>query len=292
MQNKTVLRSGAVVVLTALLVMLGALVAACGGESTTSTTTASTESTAVASDVTASPENGEPQPLLVAAASSLKEAFTEIGEVFDAANNAETTFTFDASGSLQKQIEAGAPVDVFASAAAKQVDALLEQDLVDEESRTTFASNEIVLAVPAGSTLGIAGFDDLTKDEVQKVTTGDPETAPQGKTAVEILTKLGLLDAVQPKLIYAKNASQTLTYVVEGEVDAGLMFATDAIAGGDKVEVVATSDPTQHGALAYVTVVVGASEAKLLAQAFIDFVAGPEGQAILQKYGFLPPSSS
>lgn len=288
MRYRFVKRQMAVFVAVALLALLVTAAAGCGSDAVTTTTAAPTATT-VASTATTT---AEPQPLLVAAAASLKSVFTEIGAAFDAANNAQTSFTFDASGTLQTQIEGGAPVDVFASAAWKQVDNLLEQSLVDEASVAVFASNEMVLGVPADSTLPITGFEDLAKEEVQKITTADPESAPQGKATIEILTALGILDAVQPKLIYSKNASQTLTYVQEGEVDVGVMYATDAVAGGGKVKVVATSDPAWHSEIAYVLATVSDSEAKTLAQAFIDFVLGPEGQAILNKYGFLSPPAS
>ncbi len=263
-------------ILASLLVLTAAVLGACGTNTSGSNTLEPGE-------------NESPETLLVATAASLTAAFTEIGEAFDQVSGTETTFTFDASGALQKQIEAGAPVDVFVSASPVQVNNLLEKDLVDRVSVTTFASNEMVLAVPADSRLGITGFQDLAKDEVKRIATADPQTAPQGKHALEVLTTLGLLEAVQPKLIYSRSAPQTLTYVKQGEVDAGIMFATDALSGGTDVKVVETSDPTWHSEIAYVTAVVSASKVKTLGQAFIDFTTGPEGRSILQKYGFLVP---
>ncbi len=276
-----------IVVSVALVFLLMTFAAACGSDST-----ATTDDTSVSgSDTTGNQAGGETQTLLVATASSLKEAFTEIAQAFDQTHASETTLTFDSSGALQKQIEAGAPADVFASAAMLQVDNLLQKGLVDESSITTFASNELVLAAPADSKLGISSFEDLAKPEVEKITTGDPTNAPHGKAAVEILTTLGLIDQVQPKLIYAKNASQTLTYVVQGEVDAGIMFATDATLGGDKVKVVATSEPGWHSELAYVLAIVTASENKTLAQEFVDFVTGSDARPILEKYGYMLPAA-
>ena len=187
---------------------------------------------------------GEPQELTVSAASSLKAAFTDIAAAFDEANNCRTSLNFDSSGSLQKQIEAGAPVDVFASASPKQVDNLLQRNLVDQASVATFARNEILLAVPADSGLAISSFEDLTKAEVKRIAYGDPASVPHGTYAEEMLTTLGILDQVKSKVVYTKNVSQTLTYIASGEVDAGIMFATDAVAGGDKVKVVATSEPS------------------------------------------------
>jgi molybdate transport system substrate-binding protein len=263
-------------ILASLLILGAAVLGACGADTSGSNTL--------------EPDDNEsPKTLLVATAASLKAAFTEIGEAFDQAGGTETTFTFDASGTLQKQIEAGAPVDVFVSASPIQVDNLLEKGLVDEASVTTFASNEMVLAVPTDSKLDITSFQDLAKDGVKRIATADPQTAPQGKHALEVLTSLGLLEAVQPKLIYSRSAPQTLTYVKQGEVDAGIMFSTDALNGGNDVRIVETSDPTWHSEIAYVTAVVSASKAKTQGQAFIAFITGPEGRSVLEKHGFVVP---
>lgn len=293
MLTRSTKRLGFMLLVTALVFLAAAGLSACGSGTSAAVTgeaAATGEESAPATSATDA-SMAEPRPLMVAAAASLKTAYTELGAAFDAAHNAVTTFTFDASGTLQMQIEGGAPVDVFASAAWKQVNNLLEQGLVDPDSTTVFASNEMVLAVPASSTLTASSFEDLTAEEVQKVTTADPETAPQGKAAMEVLTSVGVLEAVQPKLIYSKNASQTLTYVKEGEVDIGIMYATDAVAGGDGVKVVAISEPGWHTEIAYVLAIVSDSEKKALAQEFIDFVCSPEGQAILNEYGFLSPAA-
>ena len=259
--------------------------AACGSQEVTTTSPGSPASDTSA---TSTPTAGGSKELTVSAASSLKAAFTEIGQAFDAANGSATTFNFDASGTLQKQIEGGAPVDVFASAALKQVKALQEKNLVDGDSVKEFAGNEIVLVAPADSTLGLTSFQDLARADVKKITYGDPKVAPHGVAAEEILTKLGLFDQVKPKVIYATNVSQALEYVSTGEVDAAIIFGTEAKAGGDKIEVVATADPSWYSKVAYPIAVVSASKAKTLGKAFIEYVTGPEGQAVLQKYGFLP----
>jgi molybdate transport system substrate-binding protein len=193
---------------------------------------------------------------------------------------------------LQKQIEGGAPVDAFASAAHKQMNALVKGNLVDSASVKVFATNGMVLAVPANSTLTITSFQDLTKADVKKVAYADPKVAPVGVAAEEILTSLGIMDQVKPKVVYTANASQTVDYVVRGEVDAGIMFTTDAKAAGDKVKVVTTAEPGWYTPIEYPIGVVTASSNKSLAQAFADFVLGSEGQAILAKDGFLPPPAA
>ena len=278
-------------VLLAIILVVG--LAACGSSSTTTTaapatSTSSAPTTTSAAASTDTTATAGAKALTVSAASSLKAAFTEIGAAFDKANGCTTTFNFDASGTLQKQIEGGAPVDVFASAAMKQVTALKDANLIDAATIKKFAGNEIVLVVPADSTLGLTGFQDLTKDTVTKIGYGDPKAAPHGVAAEEILTKLGILDQVKSKVVYAQNVSQALQYITSGEVDAGIIFATEALAGGDKVKVVAKADQAMYTKVAFPIAGVSASEAKALGQAFIDYVLSAEGQSILANYGFLP----
>ncbi len=305
MHHRLSSRSILAVLLVGLIVLLAGSLVACGEEATDTTAApgttegpAATQSptTAAGPGTTAAEPAattlGDPQELTVSAASSLKAAFTEVGAAFDKARNAKTTFNFDASGTLQKQIESGAPVDVFAAAAMKQVNALVEGKFIDQAAVRVFAGNEIVVAVPADSALGVASFEDLAKADVRKVAYGDPAAAPHGVYAEEALTTLGILDQVKPKVIYTKNASQTVTYVTSGEVDAGIMFSTDAVAGGDEVKVAAVSEPSWHGKIVYPTAVLAGSENQDIAQAFVDFLMSAEGQAILQKHGFVPPPAA
>ena len=286
------------IILVLLFIVLATALAACGSQSNAVATTAPPTSAAASSETTAPPTTqasvtttaGKPQELLVSAAAGLKTAFTKIGELFDQQNNAKTTFNFAASGVLQKQIEGGAPGDVFASADPKQMNALVKESLADASSVQTFASNEIVLIVPADSTLGITSFEDLAKADVKKVATGNPDTTPLGVATLKILPALNIADSVKPKLIYSETVSQTLQYVSSGEVDAGIVWTSEALTGGDKVKVVATADPSWYGGKAqFVMGLVTASANKELGQAFIDFVLSPTGQAMLKSYGFLPP---
>ena len=138
---------------------------------------------------------------------------------------------------LQKQIEGGAPCDVFASASAVQVDALVAQGLISADSTETFASNDLVIIVPASNPAGVSAPADLAK--ATKLVTGNPETAAHGTKAKEFLTGLGTWDALQPKFVFAENAAQTVDYVARGEVDAGLVFASE-VTGNDAVKVVYT----------------------------------------------------
>ena len=298
MQTVLVRKNLAILLVFGLFMALALGAFACGSSTGSTTTTGAptstsrataTTATTVASTTTVPPAGDDgTQALTVSAASSLKAAFTEIGKAFDSANSSKTTFNFDASGTLQKQIEGGAPVDVFASAAPKQVNALVGEKLADASTVKTFAGNEIVLVVPANSTLDVTSFQDLTKAAVKKITYGDPKVAPHGVAAEEILNKIGVYSEAKPKVIYAGNVAQAVQYVSSGEVDAGILFKTEALTAGDKVKIVATADQSWYTAIAYPIVVVSDGKNKTLGQAFIDYVAGPDGQATLKKYGFLP----
>ena len=142
--------------------------------------------------------------------------------------------------------------------------------------------------VPANSTLGLTSFLDLTKSSVKRVGYGDPAVAPHGVAAEEILHHLGIYNQVKPKVIYAANVTQALQYVTSGEVDAGIIFTTEAYTAGNKVKIVAVSDPSWHSTIAYPIAALTKSKHVALATAFCDYVNGPSGQAILRGYGFLP----
>ena len=231
---------------------------------------------------------GQARALSVSAATGLKTAFVDIAAAFDAANDTNTSLNFEPAGTLQTQIEAGADVDVFASAATKQMDALLDQKLVDESSVKVFASNEIVVVVPTDSALSLASFQDLTLPVVERVSYGDPAVTAHGAAAEEILDTLNIYDQVKPKVIYAANVAQSLEYVKRGEVDAGIVFSTEAKTAEDSVRIVAHSEPDWQTPIAFPIAIVSSSSNKAMAQAFIDFVCGDAGQAILQQHGFLP----
>lgn len=244
--------------------------------------------TAAASEA---PESAEPPAaeLAVSAAATLADAFTEIATEFEAATGTHVTLNTAASGVLQKQIEQGAPVDVFASASPKQVDALIAAGLVSAEETATFASNTVALIVPAGNPAGIGGFEDLAT--AQSLATGNPETAPHGASAMQILEALGLREQLEPRFVFAENAAQTVDYVARGEVDAGIVFTTEAL-GRDDVEIVATAAPETHKPIRYVIVPVGASEQPEAAAEFVAFVTGERGRAILAQYGFELPATA
>jgi len=224
--------------------------------------------------------------LTVSAAVSLKDAFDEIAKLDEKRTGTKIQFNYGASGALQKQIESGAPVDIFASAGVKQMDALAAKGLIVPATRMDFARNELVLVVPAQGKI-IASFSDLTNPAVKKVAIGNPQTVPAGQYAQQTLNRLELLPEVQSKLIFAEDVRQVLDYVVRDEVDAGIIYSSDASGAGDKVRMVAQAPEDSHYPIRYPIAAVKESRQQDAAQKFIDLVLSPEGQSILIKHGFL-----
>ena len=162
--------------------------------------------------------------LTISAAASLKNAMEELTPMYQEANKGQTlTFNYGGSGDLQKQIENGAPADVFISAAQKQMDALEQEGLLAGGTREDLLKNNLVLIVPQGNT-EITTIEDLGTDKAVQVALGEPSAVPAGQYAEEALTNLNLLDSVKAKAVYGKDVTQVLTYVENGEVDAGLVY--------------------------------------------------------------------
>ncbi|MGH7401169.1 MAG: molybdate ABC transporter substrate-binding protein, partial [Candidatus Rokuibacteriota bacterium] len=162
------------------------------------------------------------QDVTLSVAISLKNATEEVGRTFMAAHPGVTLrYNFGSSGSLQKQIEAGAPVDVFLSAGLRQMDELEKRNLIATASRRAFARNVLTVIKPADSRVDITKPADLLETRVGRIAIGDPRTVPAGQYAQECLRALGLWDRLQPKLVLAENVRQALEYVTRGEVDAG-----------------------------------------------------------------------
>lgn len=235
------------------------------------------------SDKSKSPNNDE---LTISAAVSLKDAFTEIGELYKSKTGKTVNFNFGASGALQRQIETGAPVDVFASAGEKQMNELAERNLIDAESRKDFARNSLVLIVPQNSSLNLTDFGELSDEKVQKIAVGNPKTVPAGQYTDQLFEKTDLKNALQTKLILAEDVRQVLDYVVRGEVDAGIVYATDARIAEGKVKIAATALESDHEPILYPISILKDSKQKQSAKEFLDFVLSIDGQKILQKYGF------
>ena len=229
------------------------------------------------------------QEIIVSAAASLRNAFLEIGEIYEKQTGVKPNFNFAASGVLQQQIETGAPVDVFASASQQQMDALQSKGLLLDETRQDFTGNSLVLIVPVGSRLNIKSFQDLVEARVRRIAIGNPKTVPAGQYAQDTLTALKLWDTLQPRFIPAENVRQVLDYVSRDEVEAGLVYASDAVIAEDKIRVVAEAPAGTHEVITYPIAVLKDSTNRAAALRFIELTQSRTGKSILARYGFADP---
>ena len=234
---------------------------------------------------------GEPdldgQEVDLAAAASLKNAFdNDLIPMFEEKYpGVKVTPTYASSGDLQTQIENGLEADVFMSAANKQMDALVDEGLIDNDTNVQTLENKVVLIVPADSDDNITSFEDL-KDIDGNIAIGDPESVPAGQYAKESLTNLGIWDAVEPKLSLGTDVTAVLNQVAQGSAECGIVYATDAKSTDDvKVICEAPEDSLETPVIYPIAVLQNAPDSEA-ANAFVDFLQTPEAQDVFVDYGF------
>jgi molybdate transport system substrate-binding protein len=221
--------------------------------------------------------------ITVFAATSLTEVFTDVGDAFAAANEGSTVeFSFDASSGLVQQIIEGAPADVFASADTANMDKLTDEDLNGSDP-VVFATNSLTIIVPAGNPGGVAGVEDLANPDLKVVLCA--AEVPCGNYANQILDSAGV--EVTPASL-EENVRGVVTKVTSGEADAGIVYVTDVNAAGDTAEGVQIPEDINVRA-EYPIATVAASENQEVGEAFIEFLTGDDGQAIMAEYGFGSP---
>ena len=223
--------------------------------------------------------------LIISAASSLTNVLTELGKTFEKENqNIRIQFNFAASGVLLQQIRQGAPVDIFISASPQEMDILAREKKIVNKTRHDLVGNRLVLIAPVGSRL--KNWEELATSSVTQVALSQPDFVPAGRYAKETLIHRGLWKAVAPKAVFGQNVRQTLAYVVGGNVDAGVVFATDAILE-KRIRVVATAIPIKdHEPILYPLTILQSSANLELAQRFIIFVTRKSSQKTFTRFGF------
>lgn len=230
------------------------------------------------------------QELILSVAISLKDATEEIGRGFMVAHPGVTLrYNFGASGDLQKQIEAGAPVDLFLSAGQRQMDELEKAALIVASTRRAFARNVLTVIKPADSRVDITKPADLLESRVGRIAVGNPRTVPAGQYAEESLRALGLWDRLQPRLVFAENVRQVLDYVARGEVEAGFVYTTDAATRTQGVKEAFRPPDDTYRPVVYPGAVVTASRRAALARSFLEALSSSQGQAALARFGFQAP---
>lgn len=229
------------------------------------------------------------QELTFSVAVSMKDAIEELGRDFVRTRPGVTLrYNIGSSGELGKQIEAGAPVDLFVSAAERQMDELERAGLVVRGTRHVFTRNVLTVIVPLDAGVELARPAALLDAQVKRLVIGNPKTVPAGQYAEESLRALGLLDRVRGKLVYAENVRQALEYVARGEVDAGFVYVTDARSRAARVKEAFRPPEATYRPVTYPVAVVAGSRHTEIAKAFIDLLVGPRGQATLARLGFQP----
>ncbi len=228
-----------------------------------------------------------PKTIIVSAASSLTDVMRALGRDFEQRNpGVMVTFNFGATGDLLAQMKQGAPVDIFASASLKHMDLARDEGLIVVQSRRTFAVNTLVLAKPASSALPLVGFSDLASEQVERIGIGKPETVPAGEYGKAALLAAGLWEQLQPKLIFGNSVRQILDYLRRNEVDAALIYATDAKAAKGQVEVVIKVAGSR---IIYPIALAQKGQDRRTATLFMNYLSSTPARAILLDAGFLLP---
>ena len=227
--------------------------------------------------------------VLVFGAASLTNVLDDISTAFTEKSKVEVKSSFAASSVLAKQIEAGAPADVFFSADLEWMDYLEQRQLLKAGSRHEVVGNKLVLIAPADSSVSVKirkGVDFGPALGAQgKIATGDPDSVPVGKYAKASLTQLGVWDKVSGQIVGAENVRAALAFVARGEAPLGIVYKTDALAE-KKVRIVAEFPDDTHPPIKYPIALTAHGSAD--AQKFVDFVRSKPASEIFRKYGFMP----
>ncbi|AZK46366.1 molybdate ABC transporter substrate-binding protein [Paenibacillus lentus] len=229
--------------------------------------------------------------LTISAAASLTDAMKEIQDSYEAQHPAvKLTFNFGGSGALQKQIEQGAPVDIFLSAAAKNMNALLEQGMIDAGQHRSLLTNKLVVIIPNENFAEIKGLQDLSDKRIKMVALGIPESVPAGSYAKEALMSTQLWDNLQSKVVQAKDVRQVLQYVETGNADAGFVYQSDALTS-KAVKVAFSVDPAIYTPVEYPIGVIKSTKHSKEAAELYNYLQSKEALDIWVKYGFAPAQS-
>jgi molybdate transport system substrate-binding protein len=247
------------------------------------------ESSLKRQNITQNPETQEQIQLTMSAAASLKEAIAEIEPLLgmgdrQAQSRISIRYNFASSGALQQQIESGAPVDIFFSAAAKQMDALQSKNLILTHTRRNLLGNRLVVIVPTG-TKNIRELKDLMNAEIERIAIANPQSVPAGEYAEQSLKKLNIWERIQSKLVLGNNVRQVLQFVESGNAQAGIVYFTDAKTT-KQVEIVEQIDPKLHAPILYPIAVLSRSSKRDAAIAYIKSLTEARAKHVFEKYGF------
>ena len=224
--------------------------------------------------------------LIVAAAANLTEAFTEIGARFTNESGIRVVFSFGATADLSKQVENGAPFDVFAAADTTHIEALEREGLLTPGTRALYARGRLVMWLPAGSSLKAGRIEDITGKPFERIAIAKPDVAPYGQATVESLQALRIWSQIEPKIVYAQNVSQAKQYAATGNAEVAFIpLALVKPGEGNYLEV----SEQLHRPIDQELGIIRASDNQAAARQFVSFLMSPEGQNLLSKNGYSKP---
>ncbi|MBI3942912.1 MAG: molybdate ABC transporter substrate-binding protein [Chloroflexi bacterium] len=232
------------------------------------------------------PGNIDSSEVSVAAAADLNSAFTEIATLYEQETRHKVVLAFGSTGQLAQQVENGAPFDILAAANVSYIDDLRQKGLVIPETQQLYAQGRIVLAVNKKSGVNAIDLEGLLNPAIQHIAIANPDHAPYGVAAMQALQTEGIWEQIKPRLVYGENIQQTLQYIQTGNAEVGIV----ALSVANVPEISWTPiDGKLHQPLNQALAVIKDSQHEAAARNFVTFVNGPQGRAIMKKYGFLLP---
>ena len=229
---------------------------------------------------------GHAATLTVFAAASLTDGLKEIGRNYQRQSGDKIQFNFAGSSLLARQIEEGAPADLFFSADDVWMDALERKGLIVKNTRKNRLSNSLVIVVPVGTSVSIISPKDLAGPRIAHLALADPKAVPAGLYAKEYLQKLRLWDQIAPKVVPMSNVRAALAAVESGDAEAGIVYKTDA-AISKKVRVAYEVPARESPKISYPVAMIKSSAAPQAAANFLKYLESDEAGRVFEKYGFV-----
>jgi molybdate transport system substrate-binding protein len=224
--------------------------------------------------------------ITVFAAASLTDSLKEIAAAYGKNSGDKIVFNFGASSTLARQIEAGAPADIFFSADEAQMDGLAKKGLIDPATRKSRLGNSLVVVIPNDSTLQIKSANDLTNASVKQIALADPKAVPAGVYAKAWLEKFQLWPAIEPKVVPTENVRAALAAVASANADAGVVYKTDA-AISKNVKVAYEVPRDESPDISYPMALVKSPQQPEAARKFLNYLSAEEAGQVFARYGFL-----
>ncbi len=232
---------------------------------------------------------GEPVTITVSAAADLMPAFEELGKRFEQQTGVQVDFNFGSTGQLAQQIEAGAPVDVFAAANVAYIERLEDKGLIVPGTKALYARGRIVIWTRPDSTLAIETLHDLLNPAVKRIAIANPDHAPYGIAAREAMQSAGVWEAVQGKLVLGENVRDALRYAETGDVDVAIVALSLAIQGTGRWALIPQD---LHNPLDQALAVIKGTKHEAEARAFAAFINSEAGREVMRRYGFILPGET